>query len=486
MEFSCQEGDGARHEHDRGEGGTRWEKSSGTEEYMPTLLQNGPRCDGRWGVASLVRITVVEFPVTESVWVQSAMWETIPFQEWKYQLSGQATYYGQWYCGVPKHLHSACPESTSTTSIWTCWLKTPHPLHPSPARTWTWSIVWISLISSSHPILFICLQEVRELCQLFEYLSYHHPIPSSSSVSSPYVNLVNFLNISHLIIPSSSSVSSSYVNLVNCLNISHLIIPSHPLHPSLDSTWTWSIVWTSLIWSSHPILVIHLQRVCELCQLFEYLSSDHTIPSSSSVSRKYVNLVNCLDISHLIIPSHPLHPSLESMWTLSIVWISHPIPSSSSVSREYVNLVNCLNISHLIIPSHPLHLSPGSTWTWANCLDISHLIIPSYPLHPSLARTWTWSIFWISLIWSSHPIIFICLQYVCEIGQLIEYLSSDHPIPSSSSVSRMYVNLVNCLNISHLIILSHPLHPSPVCTWTWSNVWISLIWSSHPILFIRL
>jgi hypothetical protein len=30
---------------DRGEGGTRRGKGSGSEEYMPTLLQNGPRCD---------------------------------------------------------------------------------------------------------------------------------------------------------------------------------------------------------------------------------------------------------------------------------------------------------------------------------------------------------------------------------------------------------------------------------------------------------
>ena len=126
----------------------------------------------------------------------------------------------------------------------------------------------------------------------------------------------------------------------------------------------------------------------------------------------------------------------------------------------YVNLVNCLNISHLIIPSHPLHLSP-------DCM-------------------WTWSIVWISLIWSSRPILFICLQFVRELGQSFEYLSSDHPIPSSSSVSSLYVNLVNCLNISHLIIPSHPLNLSPVCTWTWSIVWISLIWSSYPILFIHL
>ena len=65
MGFGCQGEDGARYEHDRGEGGTRQGKGSGTEEYMPALLQNGPRCDGRWGVAPLVRIVVTEFPITE-------------------------------------------------------------------------------------------------------------------------------------------------------------------------------------------------------------------------------------------------------------------------------------------------------------------------------------------------------------------------------------------------------------------------------------
>ena len=71
MGFSCQEGDGARYEHDRGEVDTqgtrkaRRAKGLGTEEYMPTLLRNGPWCDGRWRVAPLVRIIVAEFPVTK-------------------------------------------------------------------------------------------------------------------------------------------------------------------------------------------------------------------------------------------------------------------------------------------------------------------------------------------------------------------------------------------------------------------------------------
>ena len=35
-----------------------------------------------------------------------------------------------------------------------------------------------------------------------------------------------------------------------------------------------------------------------------------------------------------------------------------------------------------------------------------------------------------------------------------------------------YVSLINCLNTLRLIIPSHPLHPPPERTWTWSIVWI--------------
>ena len=232
-----------------------------------------------------------------------------------------------------------------------------HHLHRSPASTWTWSIVFRSLIWSSHPILFICLQRVRELGQLFYDLS-----------------------------------------------------SDHPLHPSPARTWTWSTVLWSLIWSSHPILFIRLQFVRELGQLFYDLSSDHPIPSSSSISREYVNLVNCFVISHLIIFFIRLQLVRERGQLFYDLSSDHPIPSSSSVSREYVNLVNCFMISHLIILSHPLHPSPGCTWTWSTVL---------------------WS-----LIWSSHPILFIRLQEVRELGQLFYDLSSDHTIPSSSSISR--------------------------------------------------
>ena len=119
------------------------------------------------------------------------------------------------------------------------------------------------------------------------------------------------------------------------------------------------------------------------------------------------------------------------------------IPYCSSVSRLYVRLVIWLNTSHMIIPSHPLHPSPGCTWTWSIVFrlgslirsshpilfighqqvrelgqQIIHLIIPSHLLHPSPVRTWTWSIVLRSLIRSFHSIFYIRRQKVRESGQL--------------------------------------------------------------------
>ena len=117
---------------------------------------------------------------------------------------------------------------------------------------------------------------------------------------------------------------------------------------------------------------------------------------------------------------------------------------------------------------------------------------------------WPEPIVWILVIWSSYPNPFVCLQSVRQLGHLFEYSSSDHPLPSTSSVSRTYVNYVNCFMASNLIILFHRLQPQRVCklgrlfeysssdqsiptfssaasTWTWSMVWILDIWSSHPI-----
>lgn len=112
------------------------------------------------------------------------------------------------------------------------------------------------------------------------------------------------------------------------LNAPNLIIPLHfhLFHSSAESTWTSSIAWTPHL-IIHPIFFIHLQNVREFGQLFENLSPDYLIPSSSSVFRPYVNLANCLETSHLIISSLPLRPSPVRMWIWLIVWIS-PIWSS--------------------------------------------------------------------------------------------------------------------------------------------------------------
>ena len=152
--------------------------------------------------------------------------------------------------------------------------------------------------------------------------------------------------------------------------------------------------------------------------------SDYVIPASSSVSRMYMNLVNCLKTSYLIIPSHSLYP--------------------------YVNLISCFKTFH--------SSQDVREQLTVNLGQFSHLIILSH-----------------------------LLQDVRKLGRLFEYLSSDHPIPSSSPVSslyanlgstvsshlifasilsRMYVILVNRLKTSYLIIASHNLHPSPArkCT----------------------
>ena len=219
MEFSCQEGDGVRYEHDHGESGTRQGKGFRPEEYMPVLSQNRPRCDSRWGVAPVVRIIIVEFLVTKVGWLQSAMWETISFWEWNHQDLEKA--YRRCCCGVPKHFHSAYPESTSSVI----------PLRLSPESRW-----------------------------LFEYLLSDLPkLPNASF----------------------SSVSRMYANLVNLLNTSRLIIPSVPLHPPPGSTWTWPIVWRPLIWSSHPIMFIPLQGVRKPDQLlFDEFWTDHPLHPS--------------------------------------------------------------------------------------------------------------------------------------------------------------------------------------------------------------
>ena len=159
--------------------------------------------------------------------------------------------------------------------------------------------------------------------------------------------------------------------------------------------WTWSIVWNTLILFSYPFLFIRLQRVCEFGQFF---SSSHLIVLS-------IIIFYLQDVRELV--------------QLCEYYSSDPpTPSSLSVSREYVKLGDCLKL--LIWSSYlsPLHPSPDRMWTWPIALIPLIWSIPSLPHHPSPARMWALSNF--------------------------EYISSDHPIPCSSFISRMCVNLINC------------------------------------------
>ena len=230
---------------------------------------------------------------------------------------------------------------------------------------------------------------------------------------------------------SSSSVSRKYVNFINCMKNSHLITPSLYLHSSPGRTWNWPIVRRTLVSSSHPI------------------------PFSSSVSRKYVDLVNCLKTSYLIFPFLTLQ---GSMWTWSIVFKT---PHLIILSRMYANFVKCLKTPHLIIlfffffigqliydlkPDHPIPFSTSISRAYRSVVWILVIWLSS----PGC--TWTWSAVWIP--------------------------SSDHPIPPSSFVSRMYVNMINCLNALHLIIPS-----SSSISRKYLNVWIilrPLMWFSFP------
>ena len=227
------------------------------------------------------------------------------------------------------------------------------------------------------------------------------------------------------------------MNLNNLLNTHHLINPSDLLHPSPERKWTWSIFRIPFIWSSLPIFFIRRQSVCKLGQL--------------------------LNTSHLIIPSDLLHPSPERTWTWSIVRIPFIWSSFSSVSRAYVILADCLHT--LVWLSYPiLFIRFQSVREIDQLFEYPSFDHPIHPLYPSpvWARRCTWSIVWPPLHWSFHTILFIRLQRegVSKLGQL--------------------------LNTFHLIISYNPLHPSPGRTWTWSIFWIPLIWSSLPILFIRL
>ena len=283
---------------------------------------------------------------------------------------------------------------------------------------WSWSIIWRRLIWSSVP--FIRLQFVRELDQLFEDPSSDHPISMIST-----------------------------------------------LHPFPASTWIWLIVWIEIISSPHPFLFDRLQRVCELVVdclntsfqpiflirlqqvrefgqiFFKDLSSEYPISSPSSISRKYVNLIN--HWRALIWSSIPfirlqfVRVLDQYLKTSHLIILSHPF-----IRLQFVcDLVNCLNTYRLITQCLPRHPSSESTWSWRivfECLSSDHL----NPSSSAASSTWIWSILLGPLIRSSHPIPFIRLQIVCEFAPWFEDLLSDHPIPFSLSISSKYVNLWAC------------------------------------------
>ena len=157
----------------------------------------------------------------------------------------------------------------------------------------------------------------------------------------------------------SSSISFDWVNCLETFNL--IILPFLFFH--FKAVCEFGQLFKNYIWSTHSFLFILLQDVRELGQLYEYISSDHPIRSRSSVSRTCVNLINCFEISHLIILSSTFVS--WSYWTWLIILRSHllirlrevrelgqwiydlssddlssdlPISSSSTVSRMYVNL----------------------------------------------------------------------------------------------------------------------------------------------------
>ena len=345
-----------------------------------------------------------------------------------------------------------------------------HSLYPSPDSTWICCIVWRPLIRPFHPILFIRFQTVRGLGQLLEDFSSDHPIPLPSSFFRKYVKLINHLTTSYLIIcplhPSPvrtwtwptvwrpfiwssnlndlnpSSISSEYVNLVNCLNRDHQFTPSLSLRPSPESMWTGCGLFEHL--SFQPIFLIRLQQVREFGQIFfKDLSSEYPISSPSSISRKYVNLIN--HWRALIWSSIPfirlqfVRVLDQYLKTSHLIILSHPF-----IRLQFVrDLVNCLNTYQLITQCLPRHPSSESTWSWRivfECLSSDHL----NPSSSAASSTWIWSILLGPLIRSSHPIPFIRLQIVCEFAPWFEDLLSDHPIPFSLSISSKYVNLWAC------------------------------------------
>ena len=202
-----------------------------------------------------------------------------------------------------------------------------HPLHLSPEPLAYANLVNCLNTLSSFPILVFCLQIVRELGQMFEYLPLDHPIfhpsPVVRELGQSFECLSSLIMSSQPLLPSPGCTWTWWIVWRRLIWLSHPILFIH-----LVCTWTWSIVlnvWRPLLWSSYCIAFISLQRVSVHDQLFEDRSDD-PIPSSPSVS--WI----CCIVWKPLIPSHFLHKSPDRTWTWSITWRSFIWSSPSSMS----------------------------------------------------------------------------------------------------------------------------------------------------------
>ena len=104
-------------------------------------------------------------------------------------------------------------------------------------------------------------------------------------------------------------------------------------------------------------------------RLLRYTSScipDHPIPSSSSIFRKYVNLlIHCRPV---VRSSHPIHKFVISLQTSCLIISPHPLCSSPG------SMWTCQFVADMLsdqpVPNRPLYSSPASTWTCQLCFGL--------------------------------------------------------------------------------------------------------------------
>ena len=110
-----------------------------------------------------------------------------------------------------------------------------------------------------------------------------------------------------------------------------LIWSSYRLHPSPVCTWTWSIVWKLLIWSSHLILVIRFQKVRGLGQLLE-----HVFTHPSSTSRATSSHYHVIWFSILVGPLQAAYTSNRA--ASKYKWREHQIASLGPHKKYHCQL----------------------------------------------------------------------------------------------------------------------------------------------------